>query len=159
MSALILGVGNILLQDEGIGVRIVEELQRRFAWPDDIELLDGGTAGISLLDTFVGKKQVLIIDAIRSDKPVGTVIKLENDAVPAFFSHHLTPHQLGISDILGALTLTDQRPEQLVLLGIVPKSLELTVSLSPELVDHLDAIIAQVVQQVTDWGYNLSPKK
>ena len=73
-KTLILGVGNVLLCDEGIGVRVIEFLQKQ-TLPDDIELVDGGTAGADLIDILADRETVIIVDAVRSDKPAGTIVR------------------------------------------------------------------------------------
>ena len=104
MSALVLGVGNVILGDEGIGVRAVEELQRRYSFPDDVELLDGGTSGIELLRYFDDIEHLLIVDAVSAGHPPGSVLRVEGEDVPATFETRITPHQLGQRVIQPAFT-------------------------------------------------------
>jgi len=158
MRALVLGVGNILLQDEGVGVRVVEELQRRFAFPEQVETLDGGTAGMGLVEDILGKDYLLIVDAVKLDQPPGTLVRLVDDAVPAFLQTHLTPHQLGLNDVLAALAIMGQKPKHIVLIGIVPQSLELSVTLSELIEQKMTLLVDQVVAELAQWGFSLAPK-
>ena len=155
MSALVLGVGNVLLRDEGIGVRAVEELQRRYRFPEDVEVLDGGTSGIELLRFFDDVDHLIIIDAISAGHPPGSVLRVEGDDVPATFETRITPHQLGLSDLLATARLTDQMPGHLVLFGVEPKSLESGVGFTPEVEGALDKLLGHVVEELGRLGYNV----
>jgi len=155
MQVLVLGVGNILLQDEGVGVRVVTELQHRYLPSDEVELLDGGTAGMSLIEDILDKEHVIIIDAVRTGAPVGTLVRLVGDEVPVFLQNRISPHQLGLSDILATLTIAGQPPPNLVLIGMVPRTIELGLELSPEIEAQVDALVGQVVRELADIGVRL----
>lgn len=152
MNVLVLGIGNILLSDEGIGVRVVEALEEQYRLPPGVECVDGGTSGFALMDLFEGRDHVLIVDAIVSDAAPGTVVKLVDREVPTFFQARMTPHQIGLSDVLAALMLLDRGPKALTLLGIVPASLELSVELSPTLKSDLDGYVERVAQELNVIG-------
>jgi hydrogenase maturation protease len=152
LKVLVMGVGSILMTDEGIGIRAVEELQRRYRFPENVEILDGGTSGIELLSYISNKDYLIIIDAIKSGNPPGTVLKVEGEDVPAQFRTRISPHQLGISDLLAAATLTDEIPKQLVLFGIEPKEIVLGIGLSKEVRSGLDHLVEVVVQDLMRIG-------
>ena len=147
-KVLVMGVGSILMTDEGIGIRAVEELEKRYRFPENVEILDGGTSGIELLSYISGKDYLIIIDAIKSGNPPGTVLRVEGEDVPARFRTRISPHQLGISDLLAAATLTDEMPKQLVLFGIEPKEIVLGIGLSTEVRANLDRLIQVVVDEL-----------
>ena len=153
MSALVLGAGNVLLLDEGVGIRAVEELQRRYDFPDDVNVLDGGTSGIELLRFFDGVDHLIIIDAISAGKPPGTVMRVEGDDVPATFETRITPHQLGLSDLLATARLTDVMPGHLVLFGIEPKTVESGLGFSPEVEGAVERLMGHVVGELRGLGY------
>ncbi len=95
MRILVLGVGNILLTDEAIGVRIVEALEQRYTLPDFVEILDGGTAGMELLGDMASRDHLIIADAIVSKKNApGTIMVLRDDEVPALFTNKISPISL-----------------------------------------------------------------
>jgi hydrogenase maturation protease len=110
VRALVMGVGNVLLSDEGVGVRIIEELEHRYRFPEEVEILDGGTSGIELLRFFDERDHLIIVDAVSADHPPGTVMRIEGADVPATFETRITPHQLGLSDLLATAKLTGQMP-------------------------------------------------
>ncbi len=91
MRTLVLGLGNILLRDEGVGVRVVEALAERYVLPAGVEVVDGGTAGMDLLDTLAGCAHLLICDAVQTGGPPGSVVKLAGDQVPALFQTRCSP--------------------------------------------------------------------
>lgn len=147
MSILVLGVGNILLSDEAIGVRVVEALEQRYHLPENVEVLDGGTAGMELLGAMANRDHLIIADAIVSQKSVpGTVICLRNDAVPTLFRNKISPHQLGLSDVLSALRFTGEFPQKLTLIGVIPLSLEPHIGMTPV----VDASLEKALQAVLD---------
>lgn len=159
MGVLVLGIGNILMRDEGLGVRAIEELQKRFQFQEDVELLDGGTSGIELLSYISKKDHLIVIDAIKGGYPPGTVLRVEGEDVPACFRTRISPHQLGLSDLLLAATLTGEMPGSLVLFGIEPKNIELGLRLSDEVKSNLDKLISLVIEEIKRLGYSVKPKK
>ncbi|MGL5597037.1 MAG: hydrogenase maturation protease, partial [Aeromonas sp.] len=96
MNTLILGVGNLLLSDEAIGVRIVESLGREYRFAPGIELLDGGTAGMELMEAMASRDHLILVDAVRSGHAPGTVVTLNGDEIPTLFGRKISPHQLGL---------------------------------------------------------------
>lgn len=124
-SILVLGIGNVLLQDEGIGVHLIERLQARYRLPDHVRVLDGGTSGMTLLDDLAACEHLLVVDCGRLDLPPGSVREFFGAAVPAFFQQRISPHQIGLSDLLAAAALIDALPAGMSLIAIEPESIEL----------------------------------
>lgn len=131
MNTLILGVGNLLLSDEAVGVRIVEALGHEYRFAPGIELLDGGTAGMELLEAMASRDHIILADAVRSGNPPGTVVTLQGEEIPTLFGRKISPHQLGLADVLSALHMTEESPKRLTLIGIEPESLEPRIGLTP----------------------------
>ncbi|MDM8568313.1 HyaD/HybD family hydrogenase maturation endopeptidase [Thiotrichales bacterium HSG1] len=156
---LILGVGNLLLTDEGIGVHAVNDLLQKYHIPDGIEVVDGGTAGMELLTFIARARQVIILDAIKTGQKAGTIICLEDEQVPVFFRTKLSPHQLGLSDILAAVKLTGEQPEKVTIFGIEPHKIELGMELSDIVAVQLDSFIDLIVKKVNGLGFKLSEKQ
>jgi hydrogenase maturation protease len=155
--ALVLGIGNLLIGDEGVGCRTVTELARRYTLPQSVECVDGGTAGFELLTMIDGKEHLILIDALRNDQQPGTVVMVEGEHVPRAFLARTTPHQLGICDVLAAAQLSDTMPRHLTLYGIEPKQLEVGIGLSPEVEAGMEKTIGAVVQQLRHFGYEVKP--
>jgi len=152
---LVLGVGNILLQDEGVGVRVVEQLQENYTFPEEVQVLDGGTMGLDLLHYLEGVDHLLVIDAVDARQPPGSVVRLTDGEIPAFLGRKLSPHQIGLADLLSVASLRDLAPRETVLIGVQPASLETELSLSPTVRAQLPAIIDMVVEELKRWGYTI----
>jgi len=152
LDILVLGIGNVLLTDEGIGVRALNELQRRYTFPENVELLDGGTAGIELLRHIRNRDYLIIIDAMKFDQDPGTVSRVEGQDVPAAFRTRISPHQLGLSDLLAAAMLTDELPKNLVLFGVEPESIDIGLDLTDTVEASLEKLIGAVVDELRSIG-------
>lgn len=152
MRVVILGIGNVLMTDEGVGVHAVEALQRRYLLPDNVEVVDGGTTGMELLPDLQGADQLIVIDAVRVGREPGAVVRMEGDEVPAFFKTKLSPHQVGLSDVLAALRFSGQEPSRVVLIGVQPVSLGMAMELSPGVAAKMDEVLALVTAELAAIG-------
>jgi hydrogenase maturation protease len=152
-KTLVLGVGNKLLSDEGVGVHVVERLAAGYVIPEEVQLLDGGTLGMDLLYYLEGIDNLLLVDAVETHKDPGTLIRLEGEEVPAFLSLKISPHQLGVPDMLAAARFKDLYPKRLVLWGIQPELLDIGLDLSPLIESQMDILIGNVVEQLRAWGH------
>jgi hydrogenase maturation protease len=158
VSILVLGLGNILLSDEGVGVRIVEALQASHDMPGDVELLDGGTSGMDLLDMVAERDCLIVADAVNADGPAGRLIRLEDDNIRMLFETRFSPHQLGLSDLLAALRLIDKAPRRVVVIGVVPQNLSLGMDLSQAAANGRDAAVAMIVDELSRLGSAPTPR-
>jgi hydrogenase maturation protease len=158
VNILVLGIGNLLLQDEGAGVRAVEEFGRRYETPEGVELLDGGTSGIELLQYIQGKDCLILLDVVKSGNPPGTFTRLEGENVPALFQKKISPHQLGLSDLLASAQLIDKMPKRVVLFGIEPKSIETGLEMSEEVGGAIGQLADMVALELASLGLDVTPK-
>ncbi|HEQ1858090.1 TPA: HyaD/HybD family hydrogenase maturation endopeptidase [Providencia alcalifaciens] len=159
MRILVLGVGNILLSDEGIGVRIVEALEERYHLPECVEVLDGGTAGMELIGAMADRDHLIIADVVLSSQQPGNILVLRDAEVPALFTRKISPHQLGLSDVLSALHLTDEFPKRLTLVGIVPESLEPAIGLTETGKAALEPALQKVIEVLRSEGLEIIAKE
>ena len=150
---LILGVGNLLMSDEGVGLHVVQRLTATYNLPEGVQVLDGGTLGLDLLYYLEGIENLLIIDAAETGHEPGTLLRLEGEDVPAFLSAHFSPHEIGIPDMLFAAKLKDVYPRNVVLLGVQPASLELGLELSPVVQAQVDVLVSQALEQLNQWWH------
>jgi hydrogenase maturation protease len=157
MSILVLGLGNALMADDALGVRAVEELQSHYRFPAGVSVVDGGTLGLDLLPRFEGVKRLLIIDALEMGAAPGTVFRLSGEEVPRAFADKLSVHQVGVQDLLAVAELQGHLPEELVVWGVQPASVELGLELSPSTRGALPEIIAGVKRELADWGADPAP--
>ncbi len=153
-----MGIGNLLLKDEAAGVKTIENLLSRYNIPGDVEVIDGGTMGIELLYYLKDKEHLFIVDAAKTGNAPGTIVRLEGDAVPAFFCSKISPHQLGLSDLLAAARLMDSVPGHVVLFGIEPKVIETGLELSQEVQGKISGLADMVADELKKNGYNIEVK-
>ena len=143
---LVLGIGNILLSDEGIGIHIINELQN-MPLPDDIEVIDGGTAGADLLDILAERRKVIIIDAIQTDSPPGTVLKFTLDDIMPSENNAISMHDLGIPETLHMAKMIGFAPKETVFFGIKPQNLGCGLDLSEALQKQIPSIINLILEE------------
>jgi hydrogenase maturation protease len=155
---LILGVGNLLVCDDGVGLRVLERLAATYDLPDDVQTLDGGTLGLDLLYYLQGVDNLLLIDALEMDEEPGTLRRLEGDEVPAFLSQRMSPHHIGVPDMLATAKLMDLFPKRIVLWGVQPGLLEMGLELSPPVAAQVDAVVEKVVAELSNWGVQVTPR-
>lgn len=154
---LVLGLGNILMQDEGIGVRAIEQLRKSYLFPNEVEVLDGGTAGMALYEHVVDREHLIVIDAVKTGQPAGTIVCLQNDEVPALLQNKVSPHQLALSDILATLKIAGQQVPQVTVIGVEPMSLEMGLELSDTVAEQLTTLVEQVVTCIQSLGVTIQP--
>lgn len=141
-KTLILGLGNVLLQDEGVGVHTLRELEK-LDWPENVDLLDGGTGGFVLLSLFQDYKNLVIIDATLSNEPEGT-IKVLKPRFAKDFPKSLSTHELGLKDMIESAILLGKVPNiHLIVISINPTQ-KMSVSLQP----HIEAFIPELIENV-----------
>lgn len=152
MKVVVLGVGNVILADEGVGVRVVEALERDYALPAGVVVIDAGTSGMEMLEDMSDLDFLLVVDAIAAGKAPGELVQLRGDEVPVFFRRNLSPHGIGLSDVLAALEFLGAEPKETVILGVQPTSLELSTELTPTIAARVPDLVAQVVDELTQRG-------
>lgn len=159
MNVLILGLGNLLLSDEGVGVHAVNALQQRFQLPEGVDALDGGTSGMDLLDSIAGRDHLIVCDAVRSDELPGSVHRFDGEAIAAFFATRISPHQLGLSDVLANLELLGERPRHVTIIGVVPADLSLGTELSPAGREGMEQSIDFILEDLAAIGARPTPAR
>jgi hydrogenase maturation protease len=152
-KTLVLGVGNTLMGDEGVGVHVIERLLAGFVIPEEVQVMDGGVLGMDLLYYLEGIENLLLVDAVETHKDPGTIIRLEGDEVPAFLSMKISPHQVGVPDMLAVAKLKDLYPKRIVLWGVQPQFLDMGLEMSPLVESKVDILVSNVVEQLEAWGH------
>ncbi len=154
----VIGIGNTLMKDEGVGVHIVNALLKNYRFTPQIELIDGGTAGMELLQFFQDNEKIIIIDAVNFDREAGFIGSIENDDILRRLNNKLSMHHLGITDVLSSLQLTGGKADEIFLLGIQPKSIELGMELTAEIAQKTDKMISIILQKLEQWGVKAEKK-
>ena len=156
---LLLGLGNVLCGDDGIGVVALERLRRHFDWPEEVALVDGGTLGLALLPTLEAADEVWILDAVAAPGPPGSLVRLDGEAVEPALRERLSPHQVCVADLLDALHWLDRWPRRLRVLGLVPESIALGLGLSAPAAAGLAALEREVATELAAAGYAPRPRR
>ncbi len=144
---LVLGVGNILLRDEGVGVRVVQAMEK-LELPSSVELLDGGTAGADLLDELADRRKVIVIDAMAGDDPPGTVVRMTPADLTPRLDRGLSLHELGLLETLTLARQAGAAPDEVVIIGVKPYSIECGLELTPETARLVPRIIEFVMAEL-----------
>ncbi|GBE22257.1 hydrogenase 2 maturation protease [bacterium BMS3Bbin01] len=148
---LVLGLGNELFTDEGLGIHAARRIEAMGL--EGVDVLDGGTLGIALLPELEGRDAVLILDAmIMPEEPPGTVVKLQENELDRPVQMLFSAHQFGIGETIAAARLVGQAPTRLTAVGMVPFSLETGYGLSPEADGALVHMIDEALDVLTGWG-------
>jgi hydrogenase maturation protease len=144
---LVLGIGNILLHDEGLGVFAVEAMERLEPL-DNVELLDGGTAGADLLDAIADRRKVIVIDALDADVEPGTILRLKPEDLLTDTSGHISLHEFSIAETLRMTRYLHCEPKEVVIVGVKPMDLNPGIGLSNEMTARLPKIIECVLAEI-----------
>jgi hydrogenase maturation protease len=155
---VLMGLGNILLSDEGVGVHAVNKIKELYAFSPPIDIIDGGTLGLDLLPLFQDRERILIIDAVDFGKAGGFVGTLDNEAIPSVLNPRLSAHHIGVSDLLFTTRLTRTTQPDVSLIGIQPGSLDVGLEMTPDIRAKLDSLISLAVEKLSAWGVYCTPK-
>ncbi len=157
-ALLVLGLGNVLCRDDGLGAAAVRLLSLRYLVPDGVTVLDGGTLGLTLLPVLEDARAAILVDAVRGDGPPGSLVRLEDEEVDPVVAERLSVHQVGVADLLSAARWCERCPRPLVLLGLVPESLELGVGRTPRVEEALPGLVERIVAEACALGYAFTPR-
>ena len=158
-NILIIGMGNVLMQDEGIGVRAVEDLGCRYHLPAQVQLVDGGTTGMELFDPMRRAGCLIIADAVNADMPPGSLVRIANEEIRAFFQTKLSNHQLGLSDLLALLMFKGEMPRHVAIIGMVPYELQNRLGLSLPALRALNGMVKMLIDELTGLGVSAIPRQ
>jgi len=153
---VILGLGNPLFSDEGVGIHLVQGLM----WEEiseRAEIVDGGTDALYLLGTIEGTDHLLVVDAIDGDGAPGSLYRLEGEQIDTGWKNRLSAHQIGFQEVLGLARLQGRLPAQIVLLGVQPQSLDWGTELTDTVAGVLPRLRAMVYEQIASWDLSSCP--
>jgi hydrogenase maturation protease len=148
----LIGLGNILMQDDGVGVHAAMKIEKRFRFTPEIDIVDGGTLGLTLLPLIGGYDRVLFVDAVEAGLEPGAIVVREGEQVPAFMESQVSVHQAGLADLMYAARLSGVVPPAVCLVGIQPQSISLGLETTVLLKDKQEELIRTVLAKLGAWG-------
>ena len=152
-NALVLGLGNPIMGDDGLGLAALARLARDWDLPPSVSLVDGGTWGMNLLPQIETADQLILLDAIRAGTPPGTLVVIERDELPRYFSLKISPHQIDLREVLGLVELRGTLPAAAVAIGAEPLEVELGTSLTPAVEARVEDVVLRAVDRLAHWGH------
>ncbi|MCP3176015.1 MAG: HyaD/HybD family hydrogenase maturation endopeptidase [Desulfuromonadales bacterium] len=156
MGILVMGLGNLLMGDDALGVHVVRRLQERYVFPQEVRLVDGGTLGLDLLPQLEGVERLLIVDALDMQTAAGTIVRLTGEEVPRAFAGKLSVHQMGLQDLLAVAELQGHLPPEVVVWGVQVAAIEPGLELSPAVGRALEQVVDAVADELATWGVSLA---
>lgn len=151
-NVLLLGIGNTVMSDDGVGVTIIQQLQQRYDFPERVTVVDGGTLGLDLLPMLENLQQLILVDAIETGQQPGQWVRLVGEELPIALETKLSPHQMGVKDLLAVAQLMGHSPREMTLFGIQPKLIEMDTELSPEVAAAVEPVINAILSELAAIG-------
>jgi len=145
------------MSDDGAGIKLVQYLAENYRFPPDVTVFDGGTLGLDLLPQLEGIDRLLIVDAVETGKPPGSLIRLSGEEIPIVMETKLSPHQMGLKDLLAVSMMMGVKPPEMVLLGVQPETIDIGLDLSPAVAAQFDTLIQNVLQELENWEILVEP--
>ncbi len=147
-KVMVLGVGNILLRDEGVGVRVIERLQASYEFPPEVELMDGGTAGLDLMPFMEGYKHVIIVDTLKTSEPPGSIFRFTPEDIDIKVPYKTSLHQIGMVEVFAIAEALGKKIEA-VIIGIQPEDmsdwgLELTPTIEAKIPELMELVLKEL---------------
>ncbi len=151
-STLILGLGNVLMTDEGVGAEVVRRLACEIGDQPGLQLLDGGTLSFTLAAAIADNDRLIVVDAASMGEPAGSVRVFEGDSMDRHLRGHAkSVHEVSLSDLFDIARLTDTLPERRALVGIEPRTVDWGDALTPPVADAIPAVIARIRALLVSW--------
>lgn len=157
LSVLVLGIGNLVMGDDAVGVLVAQRLQQDYRFADNVEIIDGGTLGLDLLPKLENITNLIMIDAVETGKKAGTCVRLCGDELPIALETKVSPHQMGLKDLLAVSELMGHTPKEMVLIGVQPGSIEMEIGLTAEVQAQLGFLVSGVLSELAAWGIAAAP--
>ena len=158
-TVLILGIGNTILSDEAVGVRAVEALEAAYELPPGVQAMDGGTSSMEMMDDIAEVGLLIVVDALKAGKPHGTLVRLAGEEIPVFFRQKLSPHQIGLPDVLASLEFAGKMPKDIVIVGVEADNFSLGLEMTPAIAARVPDLVAMVVAELAQRGIVLVEKR
>lgn len=152
-GTVVVGLGNPLMADDGLGLAALERLRTEWVLPADVTLADGGTWGMMLLPLIEEADKLLLLDAVRAGQLPGTFIELARHELPRYFVHKISPHQIDLREVLAVAELRGRLPGHIAVIGVEPERMEMSDQLSPVVEQRVDQVVQAAVERLAQWGH------
>jgi hydrogenase maturation protease len=153
----ILGLGNVLMGDDGFGPAVVHAFEAAYAVGPEMTVVDLGTPGLDLLPWLADVDRVIIVDTVKSDQPAGTLRVYDKDDVLRYPpSARVGPHDPGVKEALSALEFAGRAPREVVLIGVVPSRTEMSMELTAPMRAAVPAAVAALVASLERFGVTVT---
>jgi len=159
MKTAVIGIGNLLFEDEGVGVHAITSLASRYHLPDQCELIDGGTKSLELLPIIEETEALILVDAVDFNEKPGFIKVIEDSDMKAYLDLKFSVHQIGIPDMLFSMDFKGIKPPRICLVGIQPERLELKTSLTDTIAGRLDEFVDIIAERLRIWGHKIEVKQ
>jgi hydrogenase maturation protease len=152
---VVLGIGNILNRDEGLGVRALDLLEEQVGPVADVEYVDGGVMGLSLLPLVEDCEHLLVLDAVDAGAEPGKFVEMNGEEIRLFTGIKMSEHQITFQEVLGLAFIRDKLPPYLHLLGAQPSDLTIGLEISDKISETLPRIVERAAAVIRDWGFEV----
>jgi len=146
------------MTDDAVGLEALRAFAERYEVPEGVDLVDGGTLGLDLLVHMEGYARILIADCVTTGRSPGTLVRVEGEDIPRVFSQCLSPHQMGLKDLVAVMELQGRMPERMIVLGVEPECIEMGLELSEPVRGCLPRLAALMAETLMEWGVEARPR-
>jgi hydrogenase maturation protease len=155
---IVLGIGNLLNRDEGVGIHAIRQLQNELGESmDDVEFVDGGTLGLNLLPLVESATHLLLLDCVDAGEPAGTLVELAKEQIPLYTGLKMSQHQTTFQEVMGLASIRGRLPDHLHLIGVQPADLEIGTDLSQSVLSKLPMMIDRAKRVLAEWLQEQEP--
>ncbi len=156
----LLGIGNILLKDEGLGSHFINWFKERHDLGSQVNVLDGGTLGFLLLDQICQSDLLLVVDAMKTEAKPGSIFRFALDEIPPEFHSQGTVHDITFLQVMLHAEIMDEAPKECVFIGVVPEDITGSgVGVTPAIEQKFPEIETLVLKELKRWGVSQIPKE
>lgn len=157
LPVIVLGLGNILLKDEGVGVRVIERMQREYCFGEDVTLFDGATAGLDLMPVIEGYNHIIIVDTVKTGEPPGSIFRFTLDDIKKNVPYKTSLHQIGVVEMF-TIAEAMGRKHDAVVIGVQPLDMaSWGLELTPLIESKVPEIIGLVLKELEAVGVTPLP--
>jgi hydrogenase maturation protease len=149
---LLIGLGNILLKDDGVGVYVIRAVKEKYCFTPGVEMVDGGAMSLDLLPLFEERGKILIVDATDFGREPGHIEEIAGDDIPLVLQSKLSVHHIGLFDLLLAARLMEIKPSKICLIGIQPQSVAVGLEMTEQIRDKIEDLIDLTIKKLEEWN-------